>query len=89
MIERHGAVSREVAAALAEGIRYRCESTLGVGITGIAGPNGGTVEKPVGLVFHAVPAAPEPKSCNELFPATANAFAASPQPWRSICCARS
>jgi nicotinamide-nucleotide amidase len=54
MIERHGAVSREVAAALAEGIRYRCESTLGVGITGIAGPNGGTPEKPVGLVVHAV-----------------------------------
>ena len=54
MIERHGAVSREVAAALAEGIRYRCESTLGVGITGVAGPSGGTVEKPVGLVFHAV-----------------------------------
>jgi nicotinamide-nucleotide amidase len=54
MIERHGAVSREVAAALAEGIRYRCESTLGVGITGVAGPNGGTAEKPVGLVFHAV-----------------------------------
>jgi len=54
MIERHGAVSREVAAALAEGIRYRCESTLGVGITGVAGPNGGTAEKAVGLVFHAV-----------------------------------
>ncbi len=54
MIERHGAVSREVAAALAEGIRYRCESTLGVGITGVAGPGGGTPEKPVGLVFHAV-----------------------------------
>jgi nicotinamide-nucleotide amidase len=54
MIQRHGAVSREVAAALAEGIRYRCESTLGVGITGVAGPNGGTPEKPVGLVFHAV-----------------------------------
>jgi nicotinamide-nucleotide amidase len=54
MIDRHGAVSREVAAALAEGIRYRCESTLGVGITGVAGPNGGTPEKPVGLVFHAV-----------------------------------
>ncbi|HVI10418.1 MAG TPA: competence/damage-inducible protein A [Candidatus Binatia bacterium] len=54
MIERHGAVSREVAAALAEGIRYRCESTLGVGITGIAGPGGGTPEKPVGLVFHAL-----------------------------------
>jgi len=56
MIHRHGAVSREVAAALAEGIRYRCESTLGVGITGVAGPTGGTTEKPVGLVFHAVAA---------------------------------
>ena len=54
MIERHGAVSREVAAALAEGIRYRCEATLGVGITGVAGPTGGTPEKPVGLVFHAL-----------------------------------
>jgi len=54
MIDRHGAVSREVAAALAEGIRYRCESTLGVGITGVAGPTGGTAEKPVGMVFHAV-----------------------------------
>jgi len=54
MILRHGAVSREAAAALAEGIRYRCESTLGVGITGVAGPTGGTADKPVGLVFHAV-----------------------------------
>jgi nicotinamide-nucleotide amidase len=57
MIERHGAVSREVAAALAEGIRYRCETTLGIGITGIAGPGGGTPEKPVGLVFHALASA--------------------------------
>jgi len=54
MIDRHGAVSHEVAAALAEGIRYRCESTLGVGITGVAGPAGGTEAKPVGLVFHAL-----------------------------------
>jgi nicotinamide-nucleotide amidase len=54
MIERHGAVSREVAAALAEGIRYRCEATLGIGITGVAGPAGGTHEKPVGLVYHAL-----------------------------------
>jgi nicotinamide-nucleotide amidase len=54
MIERHGAVSREVAAALAEGIRYRTEATLGVGITGVAGPAGGTPEKPVGLVIHAL-----------------------------------
>jgi nicotinamide-nucleotide amidase len=54
MIDRYGAVSREVAIALAEGIRYRCESTLGVGITGVAGPTGGTPEKPVGLVYHAL-----------------------------------
>ncbi len=54
MIERHGAVSREVAAALAEGIRYRCEANFGIGITGVAGPSGGTLEKPVGLVFHAL-----------------------------------
>ena len=57
MIERHGAVSREVAAALAEGIRYRAEASLGVGITGVAGPTGGTPEKPVGLVFHALASA--------------------------------
>jgi nicotinamide-nucleotide amidase len=57
MIKRHGAVSREVAAALAEGIRYRCESTFGIGITGVAGPGGGTPEKPVGLVFHALASA--------------------------------
>jgi competence/damage-inducible protein CinA-like protein len=54
LIERHGAVSREVAAALAEGIRKRCGAGIGVGITGIAGPTGGTEEKPVGLVYVAV-----------------------------------
>jgi nicotinamide-nucleotide amidase len=54
LIAKHGAVSREVAVALAEGIRKRCEATLGVGITGVAGPAGGTQEKPVGLVFHAL-----------------------------------
>lgn len=54
LIKQHGAVSREVAVALAEGIRRRCAATLGVGITGIAGPTGGSPEKPVGLVFHAL-----------------------------------
>ena len=54
LINEHGAVSREVAAALAEGIRRRCKSTLGIGITGVAGPTGGTPEKPVGLVFIAL-----------------------------------
>jgi nicotinamide-nucleotide amidase len=54
LIAEHGAVSDEVAGALAEGIRKRCKSTYGVGITGIAGPGGGSEDKPVGLVFHAI-----------------------------------
>ena len=54
MIEAHGAVSREVAVALAENIRELCNADIGVGVTGIAGPGGGTEEKPVGLVFVAV-----------------------------------
>jgi nicotinamide-nucleotide amidase len=54
LIAKHGSVSAEVAKALAEGIRERCGATLGIGITGIAGPTGGTEEKPVGMVFHAL-----------------------------------
>jgi nicotinamide-nucleotide amidase len=54
LIAKHGAVSSAVACALADGIRKRVGSTFGIGITGVAGPTGGTVEKPVGLVFHAV-----------------------------------
>ena len=54
VIDQHGAVSREVAQALAEGIRKRCLSSYGVGITGIAGPTGGTDQKPVGLVYIAL-----------------------------------
>jgi nicotinamide-nucleotide amidase len=54
MIAEYGAVSKQVAVALAEGIRKRCKSTIGVGITGIAGPTGGTEEKPVGLVYTAI-----------------------------------
>ena len=54
MIESKGAVSPEVARALAEGIRRRTGATLGIGITGIAGPGGGTPEKPVGLVYIAL-----------------------------------
>jgi nicotinamide-nucleotide amidase len=54
MIAAKGAVSSEVAVALADGIRKRTGATIGVGITGIAGPNGGTPEKPVGLVHIGV-----------------------------------
>jgi nicotinamide-nucleotide amidase len=54
LIELHGAVSSEVASALAEGIRKRTGAVLGLGVTGIAGPGGGTETKPVGRVYIAV-----------------------------------
>ena len=54
LIAQHGAVSAEVAKALAAGIRARTGATLGLGVTGIAGPTGATESKPVGLVHIAV-----------------------------------
>jgi nicotinamide-nucleotide amidase len=54
LIERHGAVSAEVARALAEGARAKLGAEVGVGVTGLAGPGGGTEEKPVGLVWLSV-----------------------------------
>ncbi len=54
LIEAKGAVSAEVAVALAEGIRRSTGAQLGIGITGIAGPSGGTPEKPVGTVHIAL-----------------------------------
>jgi len=54
LIKEKGAVSKEVAIALAEGIRKKCKATFGVGVTGIAGPTGATESKPVGLVYVAL-----------------------------------
>ena len=54
LIAQHGAVSPEVAKALANGIRLRTGATLGLGVTGIAGPTGATETKPIGLVYIAV-----------------------------------
>jgi nicotinamide-nucleotide amidase len=56
LIERHGAVSQEVAEALADGACSQIGADLGVGVTGVAGPGGGSEEKPVGLVWISVAA---------------------------------
>ena len=68
IIESRGAVSAEVAIALADGIRRRTGATLGVGVTGVAGPTGGTPEKPVGTVHIAIADASGSKERGALFP---------------------
>jgi nicotinamide-nucleotide amidase len=68
IIETRGAVSAEVAVALADGIRRRTGATLGVGITGVAGPTGGSPEKPVGTVHVAIADAGGSKERGILFP---------------------
>ena len=53
-IDRYGVVSREVAEAMASGVRQACRSTIGIATTGVAGPAGGTTETPVGTVCIAI-----------------------------------
>ena len=67
LIAQHGAVSEEVARALANGIRLRTGATVGLAVTGIAGPTGGTEEKPVGLVCLAVSDAHKTDSMHRTF----------------------
>jgi nicotinamide-nucleotide amidase len=67
LIEQHGAVSKEVAIAMAEGIRGECDATYGMAITGVAGPTGGTPEKPVGLVYIALDDGKKPEVLERKF----------------------
>ena len=67
-IERHGAVSREVAAAMAQGIRQSAGTNLGLSVTGIAGPGGGSAEKPVGLVYVGLASDQGTKTKKHTFP---------------------
>jgi nicotinamide-nucleotide amidase len=67
VIERHGAVSSEVAAAMAEGIRQAAHTALGLSVTGIAGPEGGTEKKPVGLVYTALASSQGVKTAEHRF----------------------
>lgn len=65
LIIRHGAVSREVASAMARGIRTRFGVELGLAVTGIAGPEGGSERKPVGLHFVAAASGSGPPQVEE------------------------
>jgi nicotinamide-nucleotide amidase len=53
-LEKYGAVSRQTAIEMAEGVRKTAKTDLGISVTGIAGPDGGTDQKPVGLVYVAL-----------------------------------
>jgi nicotinamide-nucleotide amidase len=66
-LEAHGAVSEQVASQMARGIRERLETEVGIGITGIAGPDGGTPEKPVGMVWVALDGVGTAARCLRLF----------------------
>jgi nicotinamide-nucleotide amidase len=68
LIEKHGAVSAEVAQAMAEGVRRRAATDFGISVTGIAGPTGGSEEKPVGLIFIGFADESEVKSIKIILP---------------------
>ena len=74
LVEKHGAVSKEVARAMAEGARKRAGSTYALATTGIAGPDGGSKEKPVGTVFVALADESETKIRKLFFPSDRETF---------------
>ncbi|MEG0570378.1 MAG: CinA family protein, partial [Oscillospiraceae bacterium] len=65
ILNTYGAVSEQVATAMATGVMKACNADIGVGITGIAGPDGGTIEKPIGTVYVCI-ATPDSQNCCRL-----------------------
>jgi nicotinamide-nucleotide amidase len=66
-LEEHGAVSEEVAVAMASSVRKLIPADIGIGITGVAGPGGGTAAKPVGMVWVAIDGVATESRCLRLF----------------------
>jgi len=66
-LDEHGAVSMEVASAMASSVRNLVQADIGVGITGVAGPGGGTAAKPVGMVWVALDGVEREARCLRLF----------------------
>ena len=77
VLEAHGAVSAETAAAMATGARDRAGVDIAVAVTGIAGPDGGSAEKPVGLVYLALAAGGHIDVVREVFPGDRQAVRAA------------